>query len=167
MRRCDTVLPGLASVTPGPPFMTTVLAAIDFSPVGRGVLAAATGLARAIGGRVVLLHVVQPPPIATDLAPLVGDVLQFTADLERGAKRQLQRIQKRLAARGVTIETTCGQGSPVSRILAHAKALEARYVVLGSHGHSAFHDLVAGGTTSGVLKRATCPVVVVPAAPKK
>ena len=147
--------------------MKTVLAAIDFSPVSQGVLRVATELARAIQGRVLLLNVVQAPSIVTDLAPLVSEVLQFTAEIERGARRHLHRIQKRLAGCGVTVETICCQGFPVATIIAYAKKVEADYVVLGSHGHTAFYDLIAGGTASGVLKRATCPVVVVPARPRE
>jgi nucleotide-binding universal stress UspA family protein len=147
--------------------MKPVLVAIDFSPVSHAVLRVATDLARAIHGRIFLLNVVQPPSIATDLGPLVGEVLQFTAEIERGARRHLHQIQKRLAARNVTVDTICLQGFPVAQIIARAKELEAEYIVLGSHGHTAFYDLVAGSTASGVLKRAKRPVVVVPAVPTK
>jgi nucleotide-binding universal stress UspA family protein len=34
---------------------------------------------------------------------------------------------------------------------------------MGSHGHTALYDLIAGSTTTRVLKGAPCPVVVVPA----
>jgi nucleotide-binding universal stress UspA family protein len=34
--------------------------------------------------------------------------------------------------------------------------------VMGSHGHTAFYDLLVGSTTHAVLKRAKCPVVIVP-----
>ena len=147
--------------------MKTVLAAIDFSPISDAVQRVTIDLARAIHGRLFLLNVVQRPSIATDLAPLVGEVLQFTAGIERGARRHLHQIQKRLAARNESVDTICLQGHPVAQIIAHAKKLEAGYIVLGSHGHTTFYDLVAGSTASGVLKRATCPVVVVPAAPTK
>ena len=50
-------------------------------------------------------------------------------------------------------------------IIEQAQQLAADYIVIGSHGHTALHDLLAGGTASGVLKRATCPVVIIPAAP--
>jgi nucleotide-binding universal stress UspA family protein len=33
---------------------------------------------------------------------------------------------------------------------------------MGSHGHNAFYDLLVGTTTHGVLRKATCPVVIVP-----
>ena len=53
-------------------------------------------------------------------------------------------------------------GHPVSSILAKAAATKAAYIVLGSHGHGAVYDLIVGSTTHGVLRRARCPVLVVP-----
>jgi nucleotide-binding universal stress UspA family protein len=147
--------------------MKTILAAIDFSAVSRRVVTEALDLARAVKGRVVLLHSIPPPPIiATDLAPLVGPALYFTDDMVKAAERRLRRIQREREARGVPIETICLNGFPPTRVLAQAKTCRANYIVLGSHGHTALYDLVAGSTASGVLKRAPCPVVVVPA-PKK
>lgn len=145
--------------------MKTILVPIDFSPVSRDVIAEAVALARTLRARVVLVHVVQPPMIVSDLAPLVGEAIQFTAEVEKGSRQHLRRLQQRLAGRGVTVSTVCLQGYPVGQILAQAKALKARYIVVGSHGHTAFYDLVAGSVASGILKRAPCPVVVVPAAP--
>jgi nucleotide-binding universal stress UspA family protein len=53
-------------------------------------------------------------------------------------------------------------GAPVNRILEQAESLPADYVVLGSHGHTAVYELLVGSTAHGVLKSATCPVIVVP-----
>lgn len=146
--------------------MKIILAPLDFSRVSRDVIHEAMALARIGKGSVVLLHAVQPPAIVTDLAPMVGEALQFTAEVERKAQQHLHRLQKRLAEPRVIVATRCLQGSPVPLILAQAKELGADYIVLGSHGRTALYDLVVGSTTSGVLKRATCPVVVVSAQPK-
>jgi nucleotide-binding universal stress UspA family protein len=147
--------------------MKTILVPIDFSPVSRRVVAEATELAKTISGRIVLMHSVPPQPIiATDLAPLAGSALQLTDDLEKAADRHLQRMQRDLKERGITVDTICMSGYPVTHILAQAKKLDASYIVIGSHGHTALYDLVIGSIASGVLKRASCPVVVVPAAKK-
>jgi nucleotide-binding universal stress UspA family protein len=146
--------------------MKTILAPIDFSPVSRRVISAATSLAAALDGRVILMHTVKPPTIVTDLAPAVGEAVQIANELEQAAHRHLLSLGKRLAKRGVNVEIVCQQGYPLANILAQAKALPADFIVIGSHGHTAFYDLVLGSTSSGVLKRATCPVVVVPAARK-
>ena len=48
-----------------------------------------------------------------------------------------------------------------------AERLTADYIVIGSHGHTAFYDLLVGSTASGVLKSASCPVVIVPHGAKR
>jgi Zn-dependent M28 family amino/carboxypeptidase len=44
-----------------------------------------------------------------------------------------------------------------------AEKHDADFIVMGSHGHTAFYDLLVGSTTHGVLMRSKCPVVIVPA----
>ncbi len=52
-------------------------------------------------------------------------------------------------------------------ILEAARICEADYIVMGSHGHNAFYDLLVGTTTHGVMRKAPCPVVIVPTAKNK
>jgi universal stress protein A len=144
--------------------MKTILVPLDFSAASRRVVAEAVALASAAKARIVLLHSVAPPPIiVTDLAPLAGEAMQLTGDLEKAALQHLRRTQRDLLERGIQVEIVSTSGFPVTQILAQAKKLNASYIVIGSHGHTAFYDLVIGSVASGVLKRATCPVVVVPA----
>jgi nucleotide-binding universal stress UspA family protein len=143
--------------------MKTVLAPIDFSDISRSVINEAVALARAIDARLVLLHVVQLPAIigtgyeTEDIAP------GFHLETEHQAKRQLTDLQWKLRDEGVTAHVIHQVGSPGERIVQQAERLEADYIVMGSHGHGAFYDLIVGGTTTRVLKAATCPVVIVPA----
>jgi nucleotide-binding universal stress UspA family protein len=60
------------------------------------------------------------------------------------------------------VETALLHGFIGPMILREAQKRRAAYIVIGSHGHSAFYDLVVGSTASLVLKRAACPVLVVP-----
>jgi universal stress protein A len=144
--------------------MKTVLAPIDFSELSRGVINEAVALARSIDARLVLLHVVQLPAVigtgfeAEDLAP------GFHLEAEQKAKVQLTDLQWKLRDEGVTAHVVLQVGTPGERILDQADRLEADYIVLGSHGHGAFYDLIVGRTTTRVLKDARCPVLIVPVA---
>ena len=60
------------------------------------------------------------------------------------------------------VTTVQRTGIPVTAILGRAASTKARYIVMGSHGHGAMYDLLVGSTTHGVLKKAPCPVLVVP-----
>lgn len=150
------------SLRPSHPPMKTILVPVDFSRGSHDVVDAAIALAAAINGRIVVLHVVPPPPIVADLAPLAGEALQFTAEVGRAARQHLQRWQQSLEKHGVAVEAVCRDGAPGPMILKEADQRAADYIVIGSHGHTAFYDLVVGSTTSAVVKRATCPVIVVP-----
>jgi universal stress protein A len=141
--------------------MKTILVPIDFSPISKQVLAEAVQLSRAIGARLAVMHVVQPPAVTeSDLGGTMS--AEYSAMAIEGATKQLAKLAKRLAAEGIEAQTSHHVGFPGHRIVERADKLSADYIVLGSHGHGAFYELMVGSTTSRVLKRAKCPVVVVP-----
>ena len=142
--------------------MKTILTPVDFSPATRGVLAVALDLARSMGGRVVLLHAVQYPVITTDYG-LTAEMLQETVQAnETAARRQMAHLEKSLVDQGVPVSSQLASGFAAGNIIDAASKHEAAYIVLGSHGHTAFYDLLVGSTTHAVLKKSPCPVVVVP-----
>lgn len=141
--------------------MKTILASVDFSTASKQVVAEASKLAQAVKARLVLLHVVQPPVVtANDLRPQVG--AEYVAAAAESATKRLTALQKPLRAKGVAVETKHLVGHPGECIVEQARKLRADYIVLGSHGHGAFYELIVGSTTSRVLRTAHCPVVVVP-----
>jgi nucleotide-binding universal stress UspA family protein len=142
--------------------MRTILVAIDSSDIADAVVSEAAALARGEPARLILLTVVQPPVITSEYAPYVENLAEIAAVGERSAKAHLDRLQQQLAAGGITAETVQLDGAPVPHILEQAKKVSADYIVMGSHGHTAFYDLLVGSTTHGVLLRTTCPVVIVP-----
>ncbi len=147
--------------------MKTIIAAVDSSSMSESVVVEAAELARAAKGRVVLLTVVQPPVITSEYAPALDNLAEITAISEKAAARHLENLRDRLERDGITSETVQDAGAPVTQILRHAREKAADYIVMGSHGHTAFYDLLVGSTTHGVLLRAPCPVLIVPPKEKK
>ncbi len=146
--------------------MKTILTPVDFSSATRAVLATALELARTTGGNIVLLHAVQPPVITTDYG-LSVEVMRETLDLSQAAARkQLAHLEKLIVAKGVAVTSRLTNGFAAGNIIEAAKKVRAAYIVLGSHGHTAVYDLLVGSTTHAVIKKAPCPVVIVPAAKK-
>ena len=145
----------------------TILTPVDFSEVSDAVVAEAAALARALSGRVVLFTAIQPPVITNEYAPLMENIAEITAAGEKAASKRLAIIQKKLEGESVPVEIVQVNGAPVPLIAEQAQKLHADYIVMGSHGHTAFYDLLVGSTTHGVLRRAACPVVIVPSQTKK
>ena len=80
---------------------------------------------------------------------------------EQSAKK-LEALRKVLDADGIECELKTLQGHAVEEILGEAEAADAAYIVMGSHGHGAIYELLAGSTTHGVLHKANCPIVILP-----
>jgi nucleotide-binding universal stress UspA family protein len=147
--------------------MKTILAPIDFSPVSDHVLKAAVNLARAINGRLLLLHVVVPPVITSEYGAVLANIQEIITVSEATSRKQLLQHKKRLQQSGLNVGIVLKTGAPGPLILDQARKSRAAYIVMGSHGHSALYDLLAGSTATGVVKQALCPVVIVPPMPKK
>ena len=147
--------------------MSTLLVPVDFSPVTNSVVAAAIALASPTGSRLVILHVLQPPVVVADYGLMGSFVLPVMETMGQAVARQLDRLKGRIEARGLLVTAAQVTGVSSSRLIAsEAEKRKVDYIVMGSHGHTGFYDLLIGSTTSGVLKRAPCPVVIVPAQKK-
>ena len=152
--------------------MKTIIAAVDFSRVTDAVIAEATALARAVKSRVVVVSVMQrvvfvPPPNSGGYVPTTKTAEEITAAAEKTTARRLASIRARLQRARIGSQTIQLAGVPATEILAQARKHAADYIVMGSHGHTAVYELLVGSTTHGVLIRAKCPLVIVPAKKKR
>lgn len=142
--------------------MKTLLVSVDFSTATRAVVETAVELAQASGAKVILHHSLMPPIVTTEFG-IGAEMVQETIDVaEKGARHQLEHLEDELTARGIDTSSVFTTGVAVKHILEQAAKHKADAILLGSHGHTALYDLIVGGTTHGVLRQATCPVIVVP-----
>jgi nucleotide-binding universal stress UspA family protein len=144
--------------------MKTILTPVDFSAVTPRVVEQAGELAKAFGGTVELFHAIAPP---INVVTYDMPVDAFTKEIEfaqEQAEKKLGELRRSLEAKGVSCTTKFTQGHAVTTIIEEARLLAAAMIVMGSHGHGAVYELLAGSTTHGVLHRAPCPVVVLPSA---
>ncbi len=142
--------------------MNTILVPVDFSTVTKSVVAQAARMAHAEQSRIVLLHVTQPPAVSSEYAPYLESIGEIVELSQRSAHQHLRRLAAELRYDEIPTEFINPVGVPAPTILAKARTLHADYIVMGSHGHTAFYELLVGSTTHGVLHKAACPVVVVP-----
>ena len=143
--------------------MKRIIAAVDFSSVSDEVVRHAANLAEAFSAELVLLHVAAPDPdfVGYDAGP--RSVREMRAQDLRDEHRGLQETAKQLRGRGLDAEALLIQGPTVDTIAERAEHLGADLVVLGSHGHGAVYRALMGSVSEGVLRRAPCPILVVPA----
>jgi len=145
--------------------MKTILVALDLSEALNPVLHTSVSLARQLGARLEVVHVVEP--IVTNFP--VGaamDVIEVAPPMDSMADVQMksEQLSKRVApiTAGIDYSAEAIPGIPADEIMDRAKTIGADFIVLGSHGHGAIYHLFVGSVVTEVLKRSTVPVMVVP-----
>ena len=142
-----------------------LLAAVDFSGFTDPILAAVDRIAAAAPEtRVWLLHVAEPDPsfVGYEAGPAV--VRDQVAAEYRRERQQLQALAERLDRPGREVTALVVQGAIADTVLAEASRLGIDLIVMGSHGYGALAELIVGGVSKVVLKRAPCPVLIIPPA---
>jgi nucleotide-binding universal stress UspA family protein len=141
-----------------------ILCPVDFSDDARRALRHALALARSHKSAVTALYV-QPvvPAVAIGLeAPALGGAVLTPADRER-ITAALTDVVREAGASEVSVDVVVSDDVSVPReILRLAEATPADLLVMGSHGRTGFDRLMLGSVTEKVLRKAPCPVLVLP-----
>ena len=133
-----------------------VLCPVDFSDISQHAVDHAAAIAHWYDATLTLLYVFVTLP-TMDLPPLV---------LEDADRARLEGDLRRMAAAvppGVSVDVRVEQTESAHReILAQLAATHADLLVLGTHGRSGLERLFLGSVTEKVIRKATCPTLVVP-----
>lgn len=142
--------------------MSHILAAIDFSDLTDAVVEQATTIGKALGARVTLLHVAAPDPdfVGYEVGP--ESERDFRAQELRSEHTVLLNRATELQKQGIDANAFLIAGPSETTILEKASHFDSDMIVIGSHGHGAIYDVLVGSVCAGVVKHATCPVLVVP-----
>jgi nucleotide-binding universal stress UspA family protein len=119
-----------------------VLFATDFSPSSEVAGSVAAGYAWALGARLHVLHVVQPPRIAKDVPGL--------ADLAARLGKSSPAV------------TAVASGTPAVEIVRYAARQGIDLIVVGTHGRTGVSRALLGSVAEKVSRTASCPVLTVP-----
>jgi nucleotide-binding universal stress UspA family protein len=147
--------------------MKTLLVPVDLSDASQPVLEKAAELAPLLSARIILLHIVEPvatyvPVGATMDVIAAAPPPTESAESLSAPDSRLKALADPLVAAGIDVVPLTLIGLAVDDILEQAAKHHADFIMLGSHGHGALYHLFSGSVVTGILKRASCPVIVVP-----
>ena len=140
----------------------TILCPIDFSEFSVTAYHYAVSLAEHYKANLVVLHAIElrKYPYA-DYVASTGDFASFSKALSEGGDAKLREFLKKHSREAVEVQRIIDQGNASDLILTFAQSHNIEVIVMGTHGRRGFDRLVLGSTTDRVMRRASCPVLVV------
>jgi nucleotide-binding universal stress UspA family protein len=142
--------------------MRNILVPIDFSSLSESVVDVAKTLAECFSARLWLIHVASPDPdfVGYDAGP--QSVRDQVAEHLREEHQRLQSTAADLRQAGLDATALLVQGATAEKILAEAEKHAADLIVMGSHGRGAMYRTLMGSVSERVLRKAACPVTIIP-----
>src|SRR5919108_2156639 len=131
-----------------------ILAPTDFSVSATQAATVAFELAPTVGAKLSLLHVIEVPVYAIEVA------LPREA-LERDARRELALLLPEAEAAHVGVTRLVDMGGPYQKIVETATAEQVDLIVMATHGRTGLSHLVLGSVAERVVRLAPCPVLTI------
>jgi nucleotide-binding universal stress UspA family protein len=139
-----------------------IVCPVDFSEFSVSAYRYALSLARHFRARLFVQHIVElgrHPSVY--YAPSAESFDEFCRTLSEKGKEQLQEFVKQYTHDEIEPECVVQQGETSDAILSFAEAQKADMIVMGTHGRRGFDRLMLGSATERVIRKASCPVLVV------
>ena len=151
-----------------PVAFSRIICGVDFSDASVAALAYALSIAEECDARLTIVNAIEMPPELIN-PPQPPD---FNIERARGAVAaerltKLRALIPEHARDCCTVETAVVEGGASRQLLRFADERQADLVVLGVHGRNALDLAVFGSTAKDVVTRAHCPVLIVPAGPRR
>ena len=144
-----------------------ILFCTDFSEnADRAFVFAVNSAVRNAGCELHLLHVIPEPPAQC----WKGYIYEVDEDVDARAKREIDAkiaaaYRPRVPA-GVQLVVAMRIGEARHQILEYAQEQDVDLIILGRQGAGAVGKILFGNVTERVVRKADCPVLVIPPSPK-
>jgi nucleotide-binding universal stress UspA family protein len=147
----------MASIPSGP-----LVVATDFSDEATHAVERASLLAQAHGQPLVIAHAVGLDVQAYWMGVIGEQWSHVERASESHARRQLEALAERARSEHVVrVDIRIERGFASASIASVASSLSASLVVAGAHGAGLVHRMLMGSTSSRLVRKCDCPVLVV------
>lgn len=138
-----------------------ILCPIDFSDYSYDALEYAKDIAKTYNSKLYVLHIIYEPADFTGFYVPHISFDKIRSEIESGAKKIMTEVKEEKLKDISGAETMIIFGVPSDEIVRFAKDKEIDLIVIGSQGKKGIEKMVFGSTAEKVVRKATCPVLVI------
>ena len=141
-----------------------ILVAVDGSPTSNHAVTEAAGLAKASGGRIRLLNVMDPVAHISGFERPEVYSQEVLPRLRSAGEALLQQARQRVEQQGVPVDTVLIENMDAriaQLVVEHAQTWGADLIVLGTHGRRGLARVLMGSDAEQIARTAPVPVLLV------
>ena len=140
-----------------------VLCPVDFSESALKALDMAVFMSKSFDADLIVMHVVQPVPVASVQAPSPAfDIEVYYRELVNAAEDKLDGVVDKAVPDEMKPRKIVVQGKAADEIVETGHKEDVDLIVMGTHGESGWRRFVYGSVAQKILQLAERPVLAVP-----
>ena len=144
------------------PLFHRILCAADLTQASQQTLEMALALATENDAQITLLHVMDALSGSNAAALATGVREPVARQLVASARDELRKAVPNDVRTFCEVTDRVETGTPWTEILRVAEQMDAELIVMGAHATGVAGQLLFGSTTNHVVRRANCPVLIIP-----
>lgn len=142
--------------------ITSILVPIDFSAHSEKALTYAKEWAKQWSATIHLIHIIEPVIFPVDWGYTPVDLSDVEKEYSSAAEKELKKTVEGLHAEGFSVIPQIIHGGRSSdEINQYAKDHAISMICIATNGRGGVEHLLLGSTTERVVRKATCPVLVI------
>ena len=142
--------------------MKNILVAIDLNDNEKVLIEKAIEMAKALEAKIWLLHVAAPEPEFIGFGVGPQYIRDSRADELRKEHSLIAKYTAQIKLEHQECEGLLIDGATIEMIIEEAKKLAIDLIIIGHYEHHFMYKAFFGSVTSGVIKKANIPVLIVP-----
>lgn len=140
--------------------MKTILIPTDFSDNALNAINYATEIAKLTKAKIILFHAFHVPVTYTEM-PIVTIQMEEVEKEKMNSLKKIMNEMQRKNNNSLEIECICKMGFAVDEICELVKSKSIDLVIMGIHGANQLSELLLGSTTTALINKGACPVLVI------
>ncbi len=136
-----------------------ILVPIDFSEPSKNALDFAVDFAGIFKADLTLLYIVEPVIYPADFSFGQVTVPNMEMELTSNGEKKLRELAASATEKGVAVQTEVKTGKAFVEIVKYAREKDIDLIIIATHGHSAFENVLFGSTAEKVVRKAPCAVL--------
>jgi hypothetical protein len=131
-----------------------IILATDGSKYSTAASESAIKYARAYGGKIIIISVVD---LTEEFHALAPQLVEQTVD---NSNKMVNNLKNKIQAENIEVETWVKEGNTDEKIVSLANEKNADIIFMGSHGRTGLNKLLMGSVTEKVIGHANCAVMI-------
>jgi len=141
--------------------MKNILAPVDFSDLAVNVIEMAAKLALAFNSKLWIVHVMTKQPYFVGLEMGAEVVEEIKQEEVIRMQKDISAMEQYVIEKGIDAESLLLNGKVIQVIIDQSLITESDIIVIGSKNLGFFNRAFLGSISEGVLKKASCPVLII------